>query len=174
MGTGGSPVQPGLGMTGVEAGGVTTAPGGPRTFTPEAPLKEALMIVWEQARQAKGNTLKTLSLRAFDHTDIFRLLSALDGVSGAEKTVQWSGAYESKAKASLSLEFRGPVEDAKPVKDFLEQEFRMAGETQLDATFLLTFEDGLSLQGDAPEKLAERLTRFSTGAALVEANAQEA
>ena len=44
----------------------------------------------------------------------------------------------------------------------------------LETNFELAFEEGLQLNGDAPEKLAERLSRFATGAAYVEATAQAA
>jgi len=163
--------------SGAPSGGVSpgTSPNsGFRTFSHEAPLKEALTILWEQARQAKVKALKTVSLRAFDPTDIFRLLTAIEGVAGAEKLVDMAAEYETKLGAELSLTFRGAPEDAKPVKDFLEQEFRLAKEKDLNVTYTLTFSEGLVLQGDAPEKLGERLTRFSTGAALVRATAEEA
>jgi hypothetical protein len=42
----------------------------------------------------------------------------------------------------------------------------------LNVTHLLVFADGLPVAGDAPEKLAEKLTRFATGAAFVEASAE--
>ena len=171
--TGHGPFQPPLGGGGPEP--LVVPPlGGPRTFSYEAPLKEALTVLWDQARAARVKALKTLTLRAFDSTDIFRLLTAIDGVPGAEKGVDMRAEYETKAGATLSLTYQGAPEDAKPVKDFLQQEFRLAAETDLRVTYRLSFEGGLSLQGDAPEKLAERLTQFSTGAALVEATAQEA
>ena len=44
----------------------------------------------------------------------------------------------------------------------------------LETHFELAFEKGLQLKGDAPEKLAERLSRFATAAAYVEASAQAA
>lgn len=158
--------------------GITPAgdqpPTGARTFSHEAPLKEALTVLWEQVRQAKVSALKTITLRAFDPMDIFRLLTAIDGVAGADKSVDMDAAYETTAGASLSLSFQGAPEDAKPVKDFLEQEFRLAREKDLKVTYALAFEGGLPTQGDAPERLAERLTRFSTGAAFVQATAQEA
>lgn len=160
-----------------EGAGVTPAgqsPTGLRTFSHEAPLKEALTVLWEQARQAKVSSLKTVTLRAFDPTDIFRLLTAIDGVAGAAKNVDMTADYETTAGASLSLSFKGAPDDAKPVRDFLEQEFRAAREKDLQVTYALTFEGGLAMQGDAPEKLADRLTRFSTGAAFVQATAQEA
>jgi len=173
---GGQGTLGGFGGGGTGGGGtvIIEPPPGVRTFQAEAPLKEALTVLWEQARQAKAAALGTLSLRAFDPTDIFRLLTAIDGVAGAEKHVDLAAGYESKAGASLELEFKGTPEDAKPVKDFLEQEFRLATEKQLNVTYTLTFPNGLALSGNAPENLAERLTRFSTGAALVQATAQEA
>ena len=42
----------------------------------------------------------------------------------------------------------------------------------LEVGFELTFEDGLLMEGDAAEKLTERLSRFATGAACVSATAE--
>ena len=39
-------------------------------------------------------------------------------------------------------------------------------------TFTVTFSEGLPLTGDATEKLAERLSRFGTGAAYIAATAE--
>lgn len=55
------------------------------------------------------------------------------------------------------------------MKDFLDPQLRAAKEKDLTVTFALTFNEGLSLADDAPEKLTERLTRFGTGAAYVAA-----
>jgi len=42
----------------------------------------------------------------------------------------------------------------------------------MQARFELGFTEGLTLSGDAVEKLTEQLTRFATGAAYVEATAE--
>ena len=42
----------------------------------------------------------------------------------------------------------------------------------LEAGFELTFENGLPMQGDAAQKLTERLSRFASGAAYVSATAE--
>jgi hypothetical protein len=58
------------------------------------------------------------------------------------------------------------------LKEFLEPQFRAAKERSLNVTHLLVFAEGLPLAGDAAEKLAEKLSRFATGAAFVEAYAE--
>ena len=73
------------------------------------------------------------------------------------------GGYETREGGSFQLEFRGPVPDAQPVREFLEPQLRDAGSRNLEAGFELTFEDGLSMRGDAAEKLTERLARFASG-----------
>jgi hypothetical protein len=64
------------------------------------------------------------------------------------------------------------VEDALPVKDFLGPQYRAAADKDLVATFNLSFANGLSLDGDAADKLIERLTQQSMGAAYVTASAE--
>lgn len=168
----------GLGDGGTSGGGAAKAPDnkppGVKAFTAEAPLREALTRVWEQARTAKVARISTLSLRVFDKTDVFRLLAAVGTVSGAVKRVDLQAEYETAEGGSFQMEFRGPPNDVMPIKEFLEPQLRAAKEPHLDATHHLTFTDGLALDGDAPEKLAEKLTRYATGAAFVEATATAA
>ncbi len=147
---------------------------GVRTFTAEAPLREALTRVWEQVRAAKIARVTTLSLRVFDRTDVFRLLAAVGAVSGATKRVDLMAEYETTDGGTFEMEFRGPPGDVLPIKEFLEPQLRAAKEPHLQATHHLAFDVGLAMDGDAPEKLAEKLTRFATGAAFVEAMATAA
>ncbi|MBL8783338.1 MAG: DUF499 domain-containing protein [Deltaproteobacteria bacterium] len=149
---------------------------GPATFTVEAPLGEALTRIWEQARQKRVGRLASLTLRLFEAQDAFRLVSAVGGAlsgtggSGAgAAVVTIRASYEGAQGASLELEFRGPPEEAIPVKDFLEPQLRAMAESSCETSFELTFAGGLALDGDLPEKLTQRLSRFSTGAAQVQA-----
>ena len=108
----------------------------------------------------------------FEASDAFRLLGAVGAVSGAEKNVTITGGYETREGGSFVLEFRGPVSDAQPVKEFLEPQLRDASSKNIESGFQLTFAKGLSMQGDAAEKLTEHLTRFASGAAYVSATAE--
>jgi hypothetical protein len=151
---------------------VHVAPPLPTEFKAEAPLREALTRIWEQARQKKVAKLASLRLRIFEVADAFKLLSAVGTIGGAEKKVTLSAEYETTEGSSFEMEFNGLPQDAGPLKEFLEPQFRAAKEKKLDATYLITFSEGLALGGDAPEKLAEKLARFATGAAFVEAYAE--
>ena len=142
------------------------------SFVAEGVLKEALVRLWEQARAAKVETIGALTVRMFEAGDGFRLLGAIGAVSGAGKTITVEGGYETRAGGSFELEFRGPVEDAQPVKDFLEPQLRDAAAATVEVGFELTFADGLPMGGDAAEKLTERLSRFASGAAWVSAAAE--
>ena len=75
-------------------------------------------------------------------------------------------------RLAFELEFRGPVPDAQPVREFLEPQLRDAADRTVEAGFELAFADGLPLAGDAAEKLADRLCRFAGGAAHVSATAE--
>ena len=142
------------------------------SFTTEGILKEALVQLWEQARAKKVESIGVLTIRMFEAGDAFRLLGAVGAVSGADKSVRISGDYETREGGSFELEFRGPVSDAQPVKEFLEPQLRDASSKSIDAGFRLTFTEGLSMQGDVAEKLTERLARFASGAAYVSATAE--
>ena len=152
--------------------GATPAPGlapAPGSFTAEGVLKEALVRLWEQARSKGVDRIGTLTIRMFESGDAFPLLGAIGAVSGAEKVVTMTGGYETRDGGSFELDFRGPVADAQPVREFLEPQLRAAASRDLQAGFELTFADGLAMQGDVPEKLGERLARFASGATYVSA-----
>ena len=104
----------------------------------------------------------------------FRLLGSVGGVQRAEKAVTFEGGYETRDGGSLQIEFRGPVTDAQPVREFIEPQLRDASVRNLEAGFELTFADGLPMAGDAAETFTERLSRFAGGAAYVSATAHAA
>jgi Protein of unknown function (DUF499) len=154
-----------------------------RTITPAPPpqapdlaaegvLKEALTRIWEQARQRGFVRLTRLELRLFEFGDGFRLLAAVRGISGATKTTGFEGAYETAAGAHCEISFTGPIDDALPVKDFLDPQLRAAKDKDLSVRFAIEFQDGLELAGDVPETLTERLSRLGAGAAYVSATAE--
>ena len=82
------------------------------------------------------------------------------------------GGYETQDGGEFSFEFRGTVGDAQPVREFLEAQRRGGKERDLEVSFELSFTEGLSMTGDAPEKLTERLKRLASGAAYVSATAE--
>lgn len=110
-------------------------------------------------------------IRMFEAGDAFRLLGVVGAVSGTEKIVTISGGYETRNGGSFELDFRGPVSDAPPVKEFLEPQLRDASSSTIEVGFELTFSKGLSIKDDSAEKLSERFSRFSSGAAYVTAMA---
>lgn len=162
---------PGAAGAGNSPGMPPPPPPGVKPLTAEAPLKEALTTIWELARSRKVVRIKTLHLRVFDTADAFKLLSASKQVANASRQVDLAAEYETSAGANLALTFRGAVEDAEVVKEFLETQFRAASETSLTTTYSFAFTSGLDLATDAPEKLTERLARFASGAAYVQAEA---
>jgi len=162
------------------SGGLTARNGGtvdteigkqPGSFTAEGVLKEALTRLWEQVRARKLDTISRLTIRLFEAGDAFRLLGAIGAVPGATKTVHFEGGYETPDGGTLQIEFQGSAGDAQPVKEFLDAQMRAAKDKNLATAFELQFESGLPMNGDAPEKLSERLARFASGAAYVSATA---
>ncbi|MGH7459458.1 MAG: ATP-binding protein, partial [Longimicrobiales bacterium] len=141
-------------------------------LTAEGVLREALARLWEQARSKKIQRLSAVRIRMFDASDAFRLIGAAAPIPGAQKSVRIDASYETTDDATFSCEFGGPLTEALPVKDFLDAQLRAAKEKQLEAELTLRFDGGLDMNGDAAEKLAERLTRQAIGAAYVTATAE--
>ena len=146
----------------------------PPQLSAEGPLREALIRLWEQARDRNLASISELNIRLFDASDTFPLLSVAGRIVAAEKKVVLSGGYETTAGGTCELEFAGAVEDAQPVREFLEPQLRAASTTQLEASFTLTFPAGLAMQEQAPEQLTEQLCRYANGAAFVSATARAA
>ena len=176
--TGGTVYPPGT-----TGGGLTAHEGGPPAPTPPPPpppgaitaegvLKAALTELWEKARKAKFAQVQVLSVRLFDATDAFRMLGSVNAEKGCAKKVKLSGGYVTQEGGEMQLEFTGAPGDAMPVKDFLVPQLNAARERDVQATFILTFNPGLPLAGDAAEKLSERLAKFASGAAYVSATAE--
>ena len=156
----------------LESGTGTGTGLGPNSFAAEGILREALVRLWEQARSKKVEAIAALTVRMFEAGDAFRLLGTVGAISEAKRTATLTGGYETRDGGTFELDFRGPVPDAQPVREFLEPQLRDAASASLQAGFELTFEDGLSMKGDAAEKLTERLSRFASGAAHVSATAR--
>jgi hypothetical protein len=108
----------------------------------------------------------------YESGDAFKLLGAVGAVSSATKKVSLVGAYGTKEGSEFQFEYHGLIDDAKPVKEFLDAQFRAAKEQTLNAVFDLRFEHGLDLAGDTAEKMTEKLVRFASGAAYVTAVAE--
>ena len=171
-GPGPGPTPPGPGPTppGPGPGPPPPAPAG--RFTAEGVLKDALAQLWEQARAKRVDMVGTLTVRMFDAGDAFRLLGTVGAVSAAQKVVAITGGYETPDGGTFELDFRGSVPDAQPVKEFLEPQLRSAKSRTVEATFELSFSEGLAMEGDAAGTLTDRLCRFASGAAHVSATAE--
>ena len=150
-------------------GGTSSGPG---PFTHEGVLREALKVLWEKSRSAGVEQIRLLTIRPFEQVDAFKMLALVGGIAGAKVRVDFEGEYGTQAGGEFSFNFEGPVEDALPVKDFLGPQYRAAVDKDLVATFNLSFASGLPLDGDAADKLTERLTQQSMGAAYVTASAE--
>ncbi len=153
-----------------DAAGPLAAPIG--QFSAEGPFNEALTELWEQARDQGVEALGNLTIRMFEGRDVFPLVSGVGAVAGASKTVRLEGGYETRDGGSFELEFSGSPPDAQPVREFLQPQLRDAADSRIEASFELEFNDGLHLTGDSPEKLAEQLVRFASGATHVSASAR--
>ena len=146
----------------------------PDALTAEGVLRDALTQIWEQARGRGLDRIGRLTIRMFEAGDAFRLLGSVGAVQGAERVVTLAGGYETRDGGSFQIEFRGPVADAQPVREFLEPQLRDASARNLEAGFELTFAEGLAMTGGAAEKFTERVSRFAGGAAYVSATAYAA
>lgn len=183
--TAGGGTSRGEGAVGETGGGSGTPPGvpsvtgpgssvmaGPGVFTAEGPLREALGLLWEQARAAKVSHVGVLKLRLFDTTDAFRLLGVMGTIAQSSKEVGLEGGYESSEGSEFGFQFKGSLGDAGQLKSFLEPQLRAAKDKTFSASITVRFDNGLPMAGRVAEELTEKMTRIATGAAHVQASAE--
>lgn len=144
----------------------------PRTIKHEAPLRQALTQVWEDARSFGIQRISQMTVRVFDVSDAFKLMGAIAKVSSGQITVRLEASYETQGGSNLELEFEGVIADISPIQEFLRSQFRASAETSLNTVFTITYAEGLSLTGGEPETFTDQLARFATGTALVEVTAE--
>ncbi|MHA6731232.1 ATP-binding protein [Devosia sp. A369] len=143
-----------------------------RSFTAQGVLKEALKQVLDQAKNAKVLKIDRISVRLFEAGDGFKLVPVANTITGAKKTVKLIGEFTTTQDSAMSFEFEGTAQDASTMKDYLEPQFRAAKEQDLKTTLTFDFDPGLSLDGDDGDKFVDKLTRFASAAAYVEATAE--
>lgn len=154
--------QPGSGATGPDA----------KVFIAEGVLKEALRKVIEQARAVKLDKVDRVVIRLFEYGDAFKLIPIANSIAGTKRHVKLEGSFITTQDSEMQFEFNGAAQDASTMKDYLEPQFRAAKETDLKTSIAFDFEAGLALDGDAADKFIEKLTRFASAAAYVEAMAE--
>lgn len=172
--------QPGVGGTATGGPSATTqgsasdaggaSPG--TVFMHEGVLKEALTVVFQKARSAKAVSLASVTISPFDYADAFKLLPVAEGVPDATKHVEMEGDLATAAGGELSIRAEGTLTEMKGLREFVEPQLRAASEKRLEVVIRLDFASGLALDGDAPERIVDRLTRFGAAAAFVEASAK--
>ncbi len=145
---------------------------GAKVITAEGVLKEALRRVIEQAKTAKLDKVDRIVIRLFEYGDAFKLVPIANTVAGAKRGVRLEGSFMTAQDSTFEFEFDGTAQDASTMKDYLEPQFRAAKETDLKASISFDFDAGLALDGDAADKFVEKLTRFASAAAYVEATAE--
>jgi hypothetical protein len=149
----------------------STADASARSFVAEGVLKEALRQVFEKAKSAKFDRVDRVTVRLFEYGDAFRLVPVVGTIQGAKKSIALSGSYQTTEDSTMEFEFSGTPTDASTIKGYLEPQFRAAKETTLKAALVFDFDGGLDLGAEA-DKFIEKLTRFASAAAHVEAIAE--
>lgn len=143
-----------------------------KVFTAEGVLKEALRKVIEQAKTAKLEKVDRVVIRLFEYGDAFKLIPIANTIAGTKRAVKLVGSFITTQESEMQFEFNGAAQDASTMKDYLEPQFRAAKETDLQTSLSFDFDGGLALDGDAADKFIEKLTRFASAAAYVEATAE--
>ena len=139
------------------------------TFIADDVLRAALTRVVEDALKAQMKTFSKLIIRPFDAQDALKLLSVVNAVSNSAKSVQLSADFETNDKSVISVNFQGSVNEALPLKDYLEPQLRAATDKNLSCAYELAFDPPFALAGDQPQKLIERLARIVSTPAEVTA-----
>lgn len=163
-------------------GGAAPTPGGVPTPPPPPPaaheagvvqaedvLKAALTQVFEKARGRGAVTLDSMNIRPFDKGDALKLIPLIKSIPNCSKRIELDASFETASGSEATVTFRGDLDDATPLKDYLEPQFRAAQETDASVVFRLRFDPPLAVQGPSAEGLIQRLTRLVSPVADVQA-----
>jgi len=151
---------------------VPEPPPADKAVSEEGVLKEALTRIWEKARSRKFSSVSSLLLKLYDSGDGLKMLGAVGAIPKTTQKVTIEGGYQTPDGSELNIEFKGTVNDARPLKDFLDPQIRAAADKDVSVVFNIAFTQGLPLDGDEPKKTTDRLCRFGAGAAYVRATAE--
>ena len=132
-------------------------------------LKAALTQVFEKARGRGAVTLDSMNIRPFDKGDALKLIPLIKSVPNCSKRIELDASFETALGSEATVTFRGDLDDATPLKDYLEPQFRAAQETDASVVFRLRFDPPLAVQGPSAEGLIQRLTRLVSPVADVQA-----
>lgn len=171
------PAPDGQPAPGAQGTGVTANPVPPAledALSAEGVLKEALTQLWEKVRSRRIERVQTVGIRLFNASDAFKLLGVIGTVPGATKTLRLEGEYEIGEGSRFTFTFSGAATDAQPLREFLEPQLRAATDNAVTADFELRVDNGLSMAGDAAQRLTDRLGRYVAGSAQVTASGGEA
>lgn len=174
--SGGDQPPPSVGPKDEYKPGPDTPPPGvksPDTVEAEDVLKAALTQVLEKAQHQGIKSLATLVIRPFDKSDALKLMPLVKSVPNATKRVELTASFEMPSGTVAEMEFKGDIDDAMALKDYLEPQFRSASESDAEVRFILRFEQLLPTQGASAEGLIQRLTRLVSPSAHVLATAAE-
>src|SRR5690606_2313839 len=117
-----------------------------RALRAEGPLREALGIIFERARNAGHTSLRQLTIQCFEAGDLFRLIPAANGVANAGKMVLLEVELEMAEEGVLTLTFNGPLTEAQLVREFLQPQLATARDRNARMLALtLNFSEGLML-----------------------------
>lgn len=143
-----------------------------RKFVAEGVLREALRRVFEQVRSARIERIDTLAVRVFEYADAFRLIPVANAISGAKKTVEIGGEFYTTDDSNMKFEFSGTAKVAGLIKEYLEPQFRAAKESDMKSRIEFAFDGGMSVEETVAEAFIEKLTKFASATAFVEASAE--
>ena len=141
----------------------------PGVIEAEDVLKAALTQVFEKARNNGALTFGSMSIRPFDKGDALKLIALVKSVPNCTKRIELEASFETSTGSEASVTFKGDLEDATPLKDYLEPQFRAATETDASIIFRLHFEPPLSVQSKAEDELVKRLARLVSPVAHIQA-----
>jgi hypothetical protein len=178
-GAGGTGTPPGTGGTSGTSSYPTPSPtpapfaASPNLIQAEDVLKAALTQVFEKAQRNGNKALSSMTIRPFDKTDALKLLPLVKSVPNASKWVELTASFETASGSTAELEFKGDLDDATPLKDYLEPQFRAASESDASVSYRLDFDPPLAVSGPTADGLVQRLTRLVSPAAHVQATVAE-
>jgi hypothetical protein len=146
----------------------------PRTaaaFKEEAPLREALTKIFEQARKNKVDSLAWMSIRFFEPQGAWNLHAALSTQKDSEVTCNFQVSLSDDGTEEFAVRFRGTYAKASQVKSMIEKPLLAAKSANVDLEYRLVFKALLPTSESAATAFIAAVTKYGAATAYVEAEA---
>jgi hypothetical protein len=137
----------------------------------EGPLRQALVELFEKARQQEIPALESITMRFFEYKGAWAMHQALATFREAVSSCSLEVTLEMEGVESFSVNYAGTLEKANSVKSFLQPQLAMAKGQSFEGSYFLRFAEPMSTGSEKAGGFISAMTKYGGSEAFIEATA---